>query len=40
MSKYCVRWGATLLIMVCTAATGWAQLPAFYKDISGAGWVV
>ena len=40
MSKYRVRWVAALLTLACTAATGWAQLPAFYKDISGAVWVV
>jgi hypothetical protein len=40
MSKYCVRGSAALLALVCTAATGWAQLPAFYKDMSGAVWVV
>jgi hypothetical protein len=40
MSKYCVRWGAALVALASTAATGWAQLPAFYKDMSGAVWVV
>ena len=40
MSKYCVRWGAALVALASTAATGWAQLPAFYKEMSGAVWVV
>lgn len=40
MQKQCVRWGAAVLALACTAATGWAQLPAFYKDMSGAVWVV
>jgi hypothetical protein len=40
MPKYCVRWGAALFALASTAATGWAQLPAFYKEMSGAVWVV
>jgi catechol 2,3-dioxygenase-like lactoylglutathione lyase family enzyme len=40
MSKNCVRWGPALVVMASTAATGWAQLPAFYKDLSGAVFVV
>src|ERR1700680_850988 len=35
-----VRWCATLAALASTAATGWAQPAPFYKDISGAVWVV
>jgi catechol 2,3-dioxygenase-like lactoylglutathione lyase family enzyme len=40
MGKYFMRWCATLAALASTAATGSAQLPEFYKDISGAVWVV
>ncbi len=40
MSSLHVRLCATLLMLSCTAALGWAQVPAFYKDIGGAVWVV
>ena len=40
MATHPLRGCATLLALAATAATGWAQLPEFYKEISGAVWVV
>ena len=40
MSNYCVRWSVMLAALASTAATGWAQLPAFYQHVRGAVWVV
>ena len=40
MSIHPLRCSATLVALAATAATGWAQLPEFYKEISGAVWVV
>jgi catechol 2,3-dioxygenase-like lactoylglutathione lyase family enzyme len=40
MAKNCVRWSVALVALASTATTGWAQLPTFYKDLSGAVFVV
>lgn len=40
MSSHIARCCAMLVTLAGTAAMGWAQLPEFYKDISGAVWVV
>ncbi len=40
MAKCFVRGAAALLVLAGAGVTAWAQLPDFYKEISGAVWVV